>query len=110
MILAMLRDLPRHARLSARLEGEAPKPDPDAPIDWVAERREWNVPERQLLALAVNLLGDIRRYVPEWKDGKGPEFDPVGPPQWRGLSEQTEKKKGQATVEDVMAVFGWVST
>ena len=112
VILAMLRDLPEGSRLQAVTYGQrdAPEGDDSESVDWYIERRRWGLPERQLMAAQLNMLGELRKYVPSWKDNKGPDWEPVGPPEWRGVTEQTEKKKGQATVEDVMAVFGWVST
>lgn len=111
MVLAMLRDLPPGSRLQALTYGQRETPEPGSDIDWYLERRQWSDPDRQLMAAQLNTLSNLLRFVPQWKEGKAPEIDVVGPPEWRGITEQSdEKKKGQATVEDVMAVFGWVST
>lgn len=109
MVLAMIQDLPAHSRLSAssfdpetlrkHSEGKS-----EAEINWYHERRIWDRPEMQMYGLMVNLLGDLRTFVPSWTK-KPPPFSAVGPPEWRDPELLKEKKP--ATVMDVMRVFGY---
>lgn len=121
MILAMLRDLPAYSRLSAStFDPESLRSDDDdkrdkgkkkpevkpEDINWFQERRIWDRPDMQMMALQANLLRDLLIYVPRWKKNQAPEHDPVGPPEWRH-PELRKKPKGPPTVSDVMAVFGY---
>lgn len=109
---AMLRDLPRGSRLQARTYGMR-KPEDEMSdeekseaeqVDWYAERRMWT-DDRMLLAAAVNKLDQLVAFVPQWEKNKGPKPSPIGPAEWRGISEEPAKP---ATVDDVMRkVFGW---
>ena len=117
----MLRDLPAYSRLSASTfdpeslyseeekkgdrNKKKPKVNPDD-INWFQERRTWDRPEMQIMALQANLLRDLVIYVPRWKKNQAPEHDPVGPPEWRH-PELRKKPRGPASVNDVMAVFGY---
>ena len=119
----MLRDLPAHSRLSASTfdpeslyseeekgsrGGKGKKKEVNSEdINWFQERRVWDRPEMQVMALQANLLRDLVIYVPRWKKNQAPDHDPVGPPEWRH-PELTEKPKGPASVMDVMQqVFGY---
>lgn len=117
MVLSMLKDLPQHARLHAtrfdpellqteeeKESGEAPPASPED-FDWFEERRIWDRPEMQMAALQANLLRQLVIYVPNWIEGKSPDWSPVGPPEWRH-PELTQKPK-QPTVVDIMQVFGY---
>lgn len=107
MILTMMRDLPRGSRLQSRTFGMREAVEPDSEIDWYLERREWGSSERMLMAAQLNMLGDLRKFIPQWKNGKGPDHEPVGPPEWRGIKPQSEEEQRPASIEDAMRVFGW---
>lgn len=119
----MLRDLPAYSRLSASAfdpeslyseeeeqDGKGKKKKKEVKsedINWFQERRTWDRPEMQIMALQANLLRDLVIYVPRWKKNQTPDRDPVGPPEWRH-PELTKKPKGPASVVDVMQqVFGY---
>ena len=119
MVLAMVKDLPAHSRLSASTfdpsalvgtkegEGEGKKSAPGLEdFDWFHERRTWDRPEMQMAALQATLLGRLVVSLPNWKKNKAPDVDPVGPPEWRH-PELREKPKEAASVMDVMRVFGY---
>lgn len=104
----MVRDLPRHSRLAARTEGQGEAIEPDPETVAYMDRREWNRTDYLLNAAQVNLLGDLLRFVPQWKEGKAPEPTMVGPIHWREKNATTgTKERKPASIEDAMRVFGW---
>lgn len=121
MVLAMIRDLPPESRWSAwfhdpergpefrerfGLDDENKTIDQDGeqqPINWYMDRRTWTT-DRVLMATAINRLQDLVTYVPMWEKNKHPDFEWIGPAEWR--SEEPEEQGGDK-ITRAMAVFGY---
>lgn len=118
MVLSMIKDLPSHARIHAtRFDPEALQTEEEKEskeeslvkpedFDWFYERRIWDRPEMQMAALQANLLRQLVIYVPNWIEGKSPEWSPVGPPEWRH-PELTQKPEEPSVMDVMRGVFGY---
>jgi hypothetical protein len=111
MVLALIRDLPAGSRYDARIYPlmDPPEENPRDVLgqepDWYWERRTWGSKDRQLSAAILNMLGDLREYIPQWQKGRAPKHEPVGPLEWQGRTPWSKTKN--ATVDDAMRAFGW---
>lgn len=105
----MLRNLPEGASFTAAMSAPPTDGGPASPqsIDpeleaWL-DRKTWTE-DRRLQAQVINLLGILIRYSINWGEGNAPEFDVIGPAEWRGTKAQATG--GQAkSIDDVLNAF-----